>query len=172
MFNAAELVAINAKLVEENKKLREALATYPQPAADSKAGFFAHLDKCSETVKGWPSWKQPAAPTGSADNSIKPPEAPIHYSSGGASAWSNGWLSGYEAFRAAKQAQPAGSQLFAWLDRVSRCGLHDVESAAETLKDYYQGAEEVQDCNFPLCQSKAEQEKIAAQVHSELYGKK
>jgi hypothetical protein len=40
----------------------------------------------------------------------------------------------------AAKAAPAGSALYEWLVKASRCGLPTVEQAAQVLKDYYEGA--------------------------------
>lgn len=40
---------------------------------------------------------------------------------------------------AAPVASVAGSRLFAWLVRASKCGIPAIESAAQVMKDYYEG---------------------------------
>lgn len=45
------------------------------------------------------------------------------------------------AAKAKRQPAEEGSPLYAWLVKVSKCGLPNAEAAAAVLKDYYEGVE-------------------------------
>lgn len=65
------------------------------------------------------------------------------------------------------------STVYRWLAQAAGSGIPEIEVAARTMMDYYEGAESsapaAPACRWPLCQSEEYQAALAAQIHRDLY---